>query len=383
MPAAGVVGGLIEKGWDPRNLAFFDGMPKREVKGILAGLADRWQESDFIELYREAKRQRRRLDLEDNVFLTHQRLLFRDKSIVDRQLAKLPMWEAQAGTPMELARRLMPKATWTTRLHRLEAKVTGDNQREKLEQAERDRWVRELNDLLHEAGYLGRQDKEFEAMQYVATRYAMGRRAATIRQHVRHGRRIQEYMEGVYGVQEVNMEVMNMEVVAPQILVQILGAITGKVKGTILVNVMGTAVVEADLVKRGEKLREAFWEEVTAFVDGMSKKERLTLMAELALGRHSSSPFGGKTDEIRGRLGEKVRELGLEPGRKGGDRDTEIAFRRLKAWSELLDNGDWRLERPGEELRENYLSAQEHMGKVKEHVEKDVKKGCLDVRCCF
>lgn len=49
---------------------------------------------------------------------------------------------------------------------------------------------------------------------------------------------------------EVNMEVMNMEVVAPQILVQILGAITGKVKGTILVNVMGTAVVEADLVKR-------------------------------------------------------------------------------------------------------------------------------------
>lgn len=201
MPAAGVVGGLIEKGWDPRNLAFFDGMPKREVKGILAGLADRWQESDFIELYREAKRQRRRLDLEDNVFLTHQRLLFRDKSIVDRQLAKLPMWEAQAGTPMELARRLMPKATWTTRLHRLEAKVTGDNQREKLEQAERDRWVRELNDLLHEAGYLGRQDKEFEAMQYVATRYAMGRRAATIRQHVRHGRRIQEYMEGVYGVQ--------------------------------------------------------------------------------------------------------------------------------------------------------------------------------------
>ncbi|CAK9053652.1 Uncharacterized protein SCF082_LOCUS29213 [Durusdinium trenchii] len=177
---------------------------------------------------------------------------------------------------------------------------------------------------------------------------------------------------------EVNMEVMNMEVVAPQILVQILGAITGKVKGTILVNVMGTAVVEADLVKR-----EAFWEEVTAFVDGMSKKERLTLMAELALGRHSSSPFGGKTDEIRGRLGEKVRELGLEPGRKGGDRDTEIAFRRLKAWSELLDNGDWRLERPGEELRENYLSAQEHMGKVKEHVEKDVKKGCLDVRCCF
>ena len=31
---------------------------------------------------------------------------------------------------------------------------------------------------------LGKQDKEFEAMEYVASRYAMGRRAATIRQHV-------------------------------------------------------------------------------------------------------------------------------------------------------------------------------------------------------
>ena len=32
MPAAGVVGVLLEKGWEPASLAFFDGMPKREIK---------------------------------------------------------------------------------------------------------------------------------------------------------------------------------------------------------------------------------------------------------------------------------------------------------------------------------------------------------------
>ena len=201
MPATGVVGILLSRGWEPQSLAFFDGMPKREVRGLLPGMAERWKEEDYTELYREAKRQRRRLDLEDNVFLTHQRLLFRDKRYVDRQLAKTPQGEAQMGTPMELARRLMPKATWTTRLQRLSSKVVGDNQREKIEQGERERWVKELHELLYEAGYLGKPDKEFEAMKYVATRYAMGRRASTIRQHVRHARRIQEYMEGVYGVQ--------------------------------------------------------------------------------------------------------------------------------------------------------------------------------------
>ena len=196
-----VWGVLLERGWDPQSLAFFDGMPKREVRGLLPGLADRWHDEDYSELYREAKRQRRRLDLEDGIFLSHQRLLFKDKKFVDRQLAKTPAGEAQAGTAMELARKLMPKATWTTRLQRLTAKVTADNQGEKIEQAERDRWVKELRNRLHEAGYPGKQDKEFEAMEYVASRYAMGRRAARIRQRVRHARRIQEYMEAVHGVQ--------------------------------------------------------------------------------------------------------------------------------------------------------------------------------------
>ena len=66
------------------------------------------------------------------------------------------------------------------------------------------------------------------------------------------------------------------------------------------------------------------------------------MMAELALGRRASSPFEEKIVAIRSRLDKKVGELGLDPKRKDKDRGTEIAFRRLKAWAELVDDADWR-----------------------------------------
>lgn len=96
------------------------------------------------------------------------------------------------------------------------------------------------------------------------------------------------------------------------------------------------------LSEGGEALRQAFWKEVTDFVEGMDKKDRLALMAELALGRHSKSPFGSKIEEMRARLDGVVRQLGLDPGRRGKDRATEIAFRRLKAWAELVEDADTR-----------------------------------------
>lgn len=39
-------------------------------------------------------------------------------------------------------------------------------------------------------------------------------------------------------------------------------------------------------------------------------------------------------------MDKKVGEL--DPGRRDKDRDTEIAFRRLKTWAELVDDADWR-----------------------------------------
>lgn len=45
---------------------------------------------------------------------------------------------------------------------------------------------------------------------------------------------------------------------------------------------------------------------------------------------------------MRARLDGVVRQLGLDPGRRGKDRATEIAFRRLKAWAELVEDADTR-----------------------------------------
>ena len=95
------------------------------------------------------------------------------------------------------------------------------------------------------------------------------------------------------------------------------------------------------LQERGEALGKAFWEEVSGFVDTMTKKERLGLMAELAVGRHSESPFKEKVVTIRNKLDEVVMSLGVDPRRKSTDRETEIAF-RVKAWAELVEDADTR-----------------------------------------
>ena len=175
-------------------------MPEEEIREMLPVMTKEWVESDFNDLLREAKRQRRWMDIEDNQFYQHQRLLFKDTSIVDAKLASLPSTIAEAGTTLALARKSLPRVTWKTRLQKALAGVTGEQQRAKVEEAERSRWIKELLKLLEDAGFLGATSKNAEAMKHLAARCAMGRRASTVRQHVKYGKRLQTYMESVYGV---------------------------------------------------------------------------------------------------------------------------------------------------------------------------------------
>lgn len=92
--------------------------------------------------------------------------------------------------------------------------------------------------------------------------------------------------------------------------------------------------------KAASTLATSFWEEVVAFTDAMSKQERLKMMASLALGKFDSSPFGDKISHIRKKLDQVVTSLGKHPGRRQGDRETDIQFRRLKAWAELVEDED-------------------------------------------
>lgn len=64
------------------------------------------------------------------------------------------------------------------------------------------------------------------------------------------------------------------------------------------------------------------------------------MMASLALGKFDSSPFGDKISHIRKKLDQVVTSLGKHPGRRQGDRETDIQFRRLKAWAELVEDED-------------------------------------------
>ena len=162
------------------------------------------------------------------------------------------------------------------------------------------------------------------------------------------------------------------------------------------------------------RLAGAFWGEVETLVDSMSREERLKMIAKLSLGKFQDSPFSGSMEAIRSRLDDLVAGMGKSPARKKEDRSSEINFRRLRAWSEIVgDEDDSSLASKGVPLgvrseigranaaydakgrdeedlaprgweedpelaeRDNYISATSHMDKVKEHVEEDVRKGWI------
>ena len=169
--------------------------------------------------------------------------------------------------------------------------------------------------------------------------------------------------------------------------------------------------------KAASLLASSFWQEVETFVESMSKQERLKLMASLALGKYDESPFGDKIVAMRKKLDEVVSSMGRCPGRQDGDRKTEIQFRRLKAWAEVVEDEDhtylhalasrgvpvgargeigrvtevYDVKSKGEQdgsfsgweddfqhsARDNYRSATEHLDKVKHHIEQDIKKGWI------
>ena len=171
------------------------------------------------------------------------------------------------------------------------------------------------------------------------------------------------------------------------------------------------------LTRQGSELASAFWAEVESYVDRMNKDERLRLIAKLALGKFQGSPFGDEIKSIRKRLDGVVCSLGKDPARIGGDRETEINFRRLKAWSDLTDDEDhsylpslaskgvplgtrsevgrvkavYDPKSKGEEdvmpsawqdemepnQRSNYSSAVSHLELVRGHVMEDVEKGWI------
>ena len=169
--------------------------------------------------------------------------------------------------------------------------------------------------------------------------------------------------------------------------------------------------------KQAKRLRDAFWEEVEDLVEGMSKKERLQLMARLALGKFEDSPFKKDIAVRRQRMDKVLEELGYDSARRESDRCTAINFRRVQACAKILGDEDslfldglaatgvplgvrgeipwvpevydrkgkgekeemgpqWCAE-VGEEPRSNYGSAIAHKEKVRKIVEEEERKGWI------
>ena len=192
---------LLRHGWHAEAAAFFSDMEHEEIKRSLGSLADDWGREQFEEVRRESKRQRLRLDLEDKKFARDPYPFYRDGRWEDHCGWK-DLSEGSKGIPLKQARSMLPRALWPTRLSRRSAVEMDDQQRAKVEEAERERLTRELVMLLRKAKLLEKEKPEEEGgkAQFWATRrHAMGRRPNTLRVHVRLGRKLVDYMVGAYG----------------------------------------------------------------------------------------------------------------------------------------------------------------------------------------
>ena len=201
-----ILGRLGDMGWTRSSLAFFHEIPEAEVVSLLPGIAEDWSKEEFMWLQREAKRQRVKLDLEDHVFLQHQKLLYKDQAYIEKQLDNTAAGESEIGLVLARARRALPRVSWKTRADRLLGHQPTPELRQEVEEKERQRWVRKLIELLEVTGLAEVKEKKPERYTYFASRFAMGRRASTIRQHVRLGKLLQVFMESVFGVRWLRHE---------------------------------------------------------------------------------------------------------------------------------------------------------------------------------
>ena len=192
--------GLRDHGWPESAVAFLDGLDITQMKETLGTLSEGWQLEDFEEVRQVAKRQRLMMDCEDRAFLRDPTMFQKDRGWKDRA-GFADLSDGAHGVGLRQARDYLPRAVWPTRLSRRSALEADDQQRSKLEERERERLTVELLSILKRTGLLSLEDRaeSDRARQWLFKRHAMGRRPNTLRQHVRLGRKLMNYMMDSYG----------------------------------------------------------------------------------------------------------------------------------------------------------------------------------------
>ena len=117
---------------------------------------------------------------------------------VHRDLKRSP-----EGVALDQVRSVLPRMIWPTRFYRRLRHCKEEGQRQKLEEDERDRQIGKLVVLLKKIGLIedGDDRPAGPSGAWAVKRHALGRRANTLRIHVRLGERMGEYAMRTHGVE--------------------------------------------------------------------------------------------------------------------------------------------------------------------------------------
>lgn len=259
--AKGSMEELQSHGWSLQMVAFLDGMRLDEMKGTLGSVAESWGLEEFDEVRQEAKRQRRILDMEDNRFARDPVSFRKERGWVEGQ-GYADLSDRARGVQLQQARGWLPRAIWPGRYSRRMAGEKDQEQRSKIEEAERDRLTRDLVLLLRKAGLLAKKSEPeaLEGQQWLAKRHAMGRRPATLRQHVRLGRKLVNYAKHSYGVGWFKEPTDVMEYVAQRLEEPCGKSVPGSIWSTVRFLEESAEVPEAERISKDGSLKNFFAE---------------------------------------------------------------------------------------------------------------------------
>ena len=259
--AKGSMEELQSHGWSLQMVAFLDRMRLDEMKGTLGSVAESWGLEEFEEVRQEAKRQRRILDMEDNRFARDPVSFRKERGWVEGQ-GYADLSDRARGVQLRQARGWLPRAIWPGRYSRRMAGEKDQEQRSKIEEAERDRRTRDLVLLLRKAGLLAKKSEPeaLEGQQWLAKRHAMGRRPATLRQHVRLGRKLVNYAKHSYGVGWFKEPSDVMEYVAQRLEEPCGKSVPGSIWSTVRFLEESAEVPEAERISKDGSLKNFFAE---------------------------------------------------------------------------------------------------------------------------
>ena len=188
---------LKEAGWDEVSLAGISDLPWEDIKGALSPVTGTMNFAQELELKTAITAAKDAQERQNRAFASQPFAWFSD-------MAWRRRYGPEAETPLlplvkwEAVRSQAPVARWPTKFQRKLQELEDGDSREKLEDAERNRVVQALADVLTRTRLWKPDDSRPHARQ-ASMRIAMGRRLGTLRQHLRNLSKMHQFCLASFG----------------------------------------------------------------------------------------------------------------------------------------------------------------------------------------